>query len=249
MTFLIAMIYALIFVALCKTAIKRRPGIFYGLAIATAGLTIFYQRANLYEVFPEWVYTYVVSVFWRGAFATALFVIVMYLGAIDKKSSFAKQLMPIRGNLAIIASLITLAHSVVYGSYYVPALLSGKQFTTAQTWALILTVPLFLLMIVLMVTSFHSVRRRMKASHWKNLQRSAYVWFAILYVYLMVLFVPHAIKALNPASEDALFYRVNDVLSVVLYSAVFLTYFVLRIRKHLHKKDKSSVSVLHMAAR
>lgn len=248
MTFLIAMIYALIFVVLCKTAIKKHPGVFYILSIATAGLVIFYDLANLYELLPEWVYTYVVSVFRRGAFATALFVVVMYLGAVDKKSSFTKQLIPIRGNLAIIASLITLAHSFVYGSYYIPALLNGKQFNPTQTWALILTVPLFLLMILLMAISFTAVRRKIKPASWKRLQRSSYVWFALLYLYLMVLLVLHAMEALKPATETELFYRVNAILSVVLYSAVFLTYFVLRIRKHLHKKEKRSVYVLHTAA-
>lgn len=232
MIFLIALFEAFLFVYLFKGAIRKHPGIFYVLSMIIIALVVCYQKLNLYSVLPEWTYTYIVSVFWRGAFPTALFVIVMYMGALNKKSKIVKTLMPIRGYLSIIACLMTLAHSFVYGTYYVPAMLNTPQkLGPREIIALIITAPLFLIMIILMVTSFTKVRRRMKPLVWKNIQRLAYPWFALLYLYLMVLLVPSMIESLNPASEMELFYKINYVLSVLVYTAVFGGYLVLKIRK------------------
>ncbi|WP_394525180.1 ferric reductase-like transmembrane domain-containing protein [Lacrimispora sp. JR3] len=232
MIFLIALVEALIFVYFFRGAIRKQPGIFYVLSLGIIALMVCYQTFDLYSAWPEWTYIWIVSVFWRGAFPTALFVIVMYLGALNKKSKVVKALMPIRGYLSIIACLMTLAHSFVYGTYYVPAVLhTPQELGTRDIIALIITVPMFVIMIILMVTSFTKVRRRMKPLVWKKIQRLAYPWFALLYLYLMVLLIPNMIDAVNPAYEMDLFYRINYVLSILLYTAVFGGYLILKIRK------------------
>ena len=233
MIFLIALLEAFLFVYFCKGAIKKHPGVFYVLSVAIIAFCACYKIMNLYTVFPEWTYTYIISVFWRGAFATALFVIVMYIGALDRKSKIVKALMPIRGYLSIIACLITLAHSFAYGGYYIPTMINNPQELDLRgIIALIITLPLFTIMIILMVTSFIKVRRKMKPKVWKNVQRLAYPWFALLYIYLMVLFIPTVIESFDPASELSMFYKVNYILSVVIYTLVFVGYFILRIRKY-----------------
>lgn len=233
MIFLIALLEAFVFVYFCKGAIKKHPGVFYVLSVAIIAFCACYKIMNLYTVFPEWTYTYIISVFWRGAFATALFVIVMYIGTLDRKSKIVKALMPIRGYLSIIACLITLAHSFAYGAYYIPTMINNPQELDLRgIIALIITLPLFTIMIILMVTSFIKVRRKMKPKVWKNVQRLAYPWFALLYIYLMVLFIPTVIESFDPASELSMFYKVNYILSVVIYTLVFVGYFILRIRKY-----------------
>lgn len=233
MIFLIALLEAFVFVCFCKGAIKKHPGVFYVLSVAIIAFCACYKIMNLYTVFPEWTYTYIISVFWRGAFATALFVIVMYIGALDRKSKIVRALMPIRGYLSIIACLITLAHSFAYGAYYIPTMINNPQELDLRgIIALIITLPLFTIMIILMVTSFIKVRRKMKPKVWKNVQRLAYPWFALLYIYLMVLFIPTVIESFDPASELSMFYKVNYILSVVIYTLVFVGYFILRIRKY-----------------
>ncbi len=237
MIFLIALLEAILFVFFFKNAIRKRPAIFYVLSIAVIGFIVCYTKLNLYEVFPEWTYLYVISVFYRGAFSTALFVIVMYIGALNPKGKIVRALMPIRGYLSIIACLITLAHSFAYGIYYISAVLhTPNELDLRQILALILTVPLFLIMIVLMVTSFKSVRKKMNPRVWKNVQRLSYPWFAILYVYLMVLLVPSMLESLSTSSDMEMIYKVNYVLSVLLYSVVFGTYLILRVRKY--QKDQ-----------
>lgn len=233
MIFLTALLEAFVFVYFCKGAIKKHPGVFYVLSVAIIAFCACYKIMNLYTVFPEWTYTYIISVFWRGAFATALFVIVMYIGALDRKSKIVKALMPIRGYLSIIACLITLAHSFAYGAYYIPTMINNPQELDLRgIIALIITLPLFTIMIILMVTSLIKVRRKMKPKVWKNVQRLAYPWFALLYIYLMVLFIPTVIESFDPASELSMFYKVNYILSVVIYTLVFVGYFILRIRKY-----------------
>nr|WP_024835249.1 ferric reductase-like transmembrane domain-containing protein [Clostridium sp. 12(A)] len=233
MIFLTALLEAFVFVYFCKGAIKKHPGVFYVLSVAIIAFCACYKIMNLYTVFPEWTYTYIISVFWRGAFATALFVIVMYIGALDRKSKIVKALMPIRGYLSIIACLITLAHSFAYGAYYIPTMIKNPQELDLRgIIALIITLPLFTIMIILMVTSFIKVRRKMKPKVWKNVQRLAYPWFALLYIYLMVLFIPTVMESFDPASELSMFYKVNYILSVVIYTLVFVGYFILRIRKY-----------------
>ncbi|RKD29264.1 ferric reductase-like transmembrane domain-containing protein [Lacrimispora algidixylanolytica] len=240
MIFLIALLEAVLFVFLCKGAIKKHPGVFYVLSVAIIAFCACYKIMDLYSVFPEWTYTYIISVFWRGAFSTALFVIVMYIGALDRKSKVVKALMPIRGYLSIIACLITLAHSFAYGAYYIPTLFnSPKELDLRGIIALIITAPLFSIMILLMVTSFIKVRRKMKPQVWKKVQRLAYPWFALLYIYLMVLFIPSIIKSFDPASEISMFYRVNYVITIVVYNLVFGGYLILRVRKYRLDKARN----------
>lgn len=233
MIFLIALLEAILFVFFFKNAIRKHPAVFYILSIAVIGFIVCYTKLNLYEVFPVWTYQYIISVFYRGAFSTALFVIVMYIGALNPKGKIVRALMPIRGYLSIIACLITLAHSFAYGIYYIAAIFhTPDKLDLRQILALILTIPLFSIMIVLMVTSFKAVRKKMKPRVWKNVQHLSYPWFAILYLYLMVLLVPSMLEALSPSSDIAMLYRVNDILSVILYTLVFGVYFVLRVRKY-----------------
>lgn len=237
MIFLIALLEAILFVFLFKNMIRKRPAVFYVLSIAIIGFIVCYTKLNLYEVFPEWTYLYVISVFYRGAFSTALFVIVMYIGALNPKGKIVRALMPIRGYLSIIACLITFAHSFAYGIYYISAVFhTPDELDLRQILALILTVPLFLIMIILMVTSFKAVRKKMNPRVWKNIQRLSYPWFAILYVYLMVLLVPSMLESLSPSSDMEMIYKINYILSVLSYTVVFGTYLVLRVRKY--RKDQ-----------
>ncbi len=237
MIFLIALLEAILFVFFFKNTIRKHPAVFYVLSVAVIGFIVCYTKLNLYEVFPEWTYLYIISVFYRGAFSTALFVIVMYIGALNPKGKIVRALMPIRGYLSIIACLITLAHSFAYGIYYIAAVFkTPEELDLRQILALILTVPLFLIMIVLMVTSFKAVRKKMEPRVWKNVQRLSYPWFAILYVYLMVLLIPGMLESLNPASGVEMLYQVNYILSVLVYTVVFGVYLILRVGKY--KKDQ-----------
>ena len=68
--------------------------------------------------------------------------------------------------------------------------------------------------------SFKKVRKKMKASTWKKIQRTAYIFYALIYVHVLTFFIPKARMG-----------REGYFLSIVAYSVVFISYAVFRIRK------------------
>lgn len=77
-----------------------------------------------------------------------------------------------------------------------------------------------LALLVLGVTSFGFVERRMRTESWKRLQRWAYVFFGLVYVHLMLMLAPAASRGGEAA-----------VASVAVCTVVFGAYAVLRVRR------------------
>ena len=86
------------------------------------------------------------------------------------------------------------------------------------TVAFVLAIVLFVLLLVLGVTSFNMVKKRMKTESWKRLQRLSYVFFALVYAHLLLMLLPSALH--GAAAPQA---------NVAVYSVVFVGYFVLRL--------------------
>lgn len=61
---------------------------------------------------------YLINIFSRGTVAIALLTIVMYTGVLKNSSNVRKKLMSVRGELSIIASILTLGHNILYGMSY-----------------------------------------------------------------------------------------------------------------------------------
>jgi DMSO/TMAO reductase YedYZ heme-binding membrane subunit/uncharacterized protein with FMN-binding domain len=189
---------------------------------------------------PLWVNRWVVSLFSRGALATALFVAVMYAGALPVGSRLIKILMPIRAELSILASILTLTHNATYGlTYFKKMFTEPKLMSSSQFSAGIMTIILLCIMLPLTVTSFKAVRKKMKPKNWKKLHRSAYLFYGLIYLHVMLLSIPGAMKGQS-------YY----VISVLTYSIVFLSYGAMRARKAWRKKNPSvsSTAVPYAAA-
>lgn len=215
-----------------RTFIKKHSVLCYILA-AIISVSIFVGAVlGAAALLPLWVNRWVIALFSRGAFATALFVVVMYTGALPTGSRLIKALMPVRAELSILASILTLTHNASYGLTYFkrmfvePQLLSRSQFAAG-----ILTIILLCIMLPLTVTSFKTVRKKIKPKKWKKLHRSAYVFYALIYFHVMLLSIPGAVKDQN-------FY----VISVLVYSIVFLSYAAMRVRKAWKKRNSSVLS-------
>ena len=86
--------------------------------------------------------------------------------------------------------------------------------------ALALALALFALLVVLGVTSFNVVKKRMKKETWKRVQLLAYPFWGLVYVHLLLMLVPSALRGGAPAQ-----------MAVAVYSVVFVGYAVLRIRR------------------
>lgn len=134
--------------------------------------------------------------------------------------------MKIRGELSITAAILVLCHNFTYGITYFkmlfikPEALSATQFTAA-----LISLVLIIIMIVLTVTSFQAVRKKMKAKKWKQLQRTAYVFYGLMYVHIMLINIPYARLGLG-----------TYIANVVIYSIVFLGYAAMRIAKAVSAK-------------
>lgn len=172
--------------------------------------------------FSGWVGDWVWPIFSRGALASALFILVMWMGALPNGSSAIKTLMPLRGELSILACILTLGHNIAYGKTYFRLLFTRPDRLPAnQLSAALCSLVMIVIMLPLFVTSFKRVRRRMNGKSWKKLQRLAYLFYALMYVHVMLLNVPYAMKG-----------RVSYVVNVLVYSAIFLSYAICRLLKH-----------------
>ena len=225
MTLITGILFTIIFYSLTKDLIKKYPVIFYLGIYAWTGFVVYYYNMGFDRNFPTWFNEYFMKIFSRGIFATASFMIVMFLGTITKLNDFSKKLMAIRGEMSIMASLLVFSHNIIFGLRYFPILFTNpSSMPQRQLIASIITIFLLLMLIPLFVTSFKTVRRKMKAKSWKNLQKMAYPFFIGIYVHVMVLYSSN--------------WKENMV-GVVIYTLIYLAYIILRLRKRNIKMQKS----------
>ncbi|WP_250277960.1 ferric reductase-like transmembrane domain-containing protein [[Clostridium] colinum] len=226
----LSLVLALLFVLGLGNQIKKYPKFFYSLSVILVIAIGIYYQFKLKEVFPEWFTHYIVNPFKRGAFSTALFIIVMYTGILNSKWAITKKLYKIRGEISIIACIITLSHNFVYGftgkKHFITLFTHPQDMKLKYFIAAIISVIMICMMLPLMITSFQNVRKKMKYHTWKNIQRMAYPFFALIYIHTMVLFG-------TKASEKTL--------EIALYSVIFIGYGILRVAKAL--RSKSTVNV------
>ena len=225
MTLITGILFTIIFYSLTKDLIKKYPVIFYLGVYAWTGFVVYYYNMGFDRNFPTWFNEYFMKIFSRGIFATASFMIVMFLGTITKHNDFSKKLMAIRGEMSIMASLLVFSHNIIFGLRYFPILFTNpSSMPQRQLIASIITIFLLLMLIPLFVTSFKTIRRKMKAKSWKNLQKMAYPFFIGIYVHVMVLYSSN--------------WKENMV-GVVIYTLIYLAYIILRLRKRNIKMQKS----------
>ena len=219
MAFLISLVPALILCLPLGKRLRARPLPFYCAAVlldlAVAVCTFAGVR------FPGWFGNWVWPIFARGALAGAIFVLVMVTGAFPKGSWGMKRLLPIRGQLSILASILAVGHNVAYSKTYLM-----RMFTHAGSMPLptllsvICAVGTDLLMIPLFITSFPAVRKRMGQKKWKRLQRLAYPFYALLCAHILLLTVPNALRG-----------KPGYIVTVFVYTAVFVSYLLCRLMK------------------
>ena len=73
----------------------------------------------------------------KGFVSTALFILVMFAGALSKKWGITKKLLRVRAEMAILASILILPHFIIYTYKFLVRLFNWK--------ALILAVIIYLL--------------------------------------------------------------------------------------------------------
>lgn len=165
-----------------------------------------------------------------GALGGAFFILVMYMGTFSMKYKVFKQLRKNRAELSIIGGLMILPHNTFYLFqallFTLPnvnkmngiALWTNLMMFAAGVFAIAVMLPL-------LVTSFNFVHKKMQASKWKNLQEFAYIFYAMVYVQVMMVYIG------RPSSNTV-------TLNIVFYSVIFISYTILRVRKALNARKR-----------
>lgn len=222
MLLIISLIIVSLFIYFLKDSLKKHAGIYY-IGAAVISIAVFLIGFLPMSLFLK---NNILGIFAKGSLGTAMFVAVMYAGALPKGSKLIAPLMKIRGELSITAAILVLCHNFTYGiTYFKMLFIKPEALPATQLTAAIISLVLIIIMIVLTVTSFQAVRKKMKAKKWKQLQRTAYVFYGLMYVHIMLINIPYARLGLG-----------TYIANVVIYSIVFLGYAAMRIAKAVSAK-------------
>ena len=219
----LTLICSLAFFHFFGKALKKKPAVLYGICILLSLVSIFYPREGGLP-FLDFFFKKIMQ---RGVLAGSLFIWVMVAPVLPKSFSGRKTIYLLRGEMAICASLITLAHNLAFGGKYFGALFFGQgHISLMELHAAIVSCLMILLLIPLTVTSFQAVRRKMQGKTWKKLQNWSYLFYLLLYLHIFFIYQGAMIRG----KGDYFF-------TLMLYSFIFGFYGFLRIRQHRMQKE------------
>ena len=217
-------------------AVKKKPAVLYGICILLSLVSIFYPREGGLP-FLDFFFKKIMQ---RGILAGSLFIWVMLAPVLPKSFSGRKIIYLLRGEMAICASLITLAHNLAFGGKYFGALFLGQgHISLMELHAAIVSCLMILLLIPLTITSFQTVRRKMQGKSWKKLQNWSYLFYLLLYLHIFFIYQGALIRG-----------KGEYFFTLMLYSFIFGCYGFLRIRQYRVQKEtreKKAVPLLRIA--
>ena len=231
----ITLLCSLAFFHFFGKAVKKKPAVLYGICILLSLVSIFYPREGGLP-FLDFFFKKIMQ---RGVLAGSLFIWVMLAPVLPKSFSGRKTIYLLRGEMAICASLITLAHNLAFGGKYFGALFLGQgHISLMELHAAIVSCLMILLLIPLTITSFQTVRRKMQAKNWKRLQNWSYLFYLLLYLHIFFIYQGALIRG-----------KGEYFFTLMLYSFIFGFYGFLRIRQYRVQKEtreKKAVPLLRI---
>ena len=231
----ITLLCSLAFFHFFGKAVKKKPAVLYGICILLSLVSIFYPREGGLP-FLDFFFKKIMQ---RGVLAGSLFIWVMLAPVLPKSFSGRKTIYLLRGEMAICASLITLAHNLAFGGKYFDALFLGHgHISLMELHAAIVSCLMILLLIPLTITSFQAVRRKMQAKTWKRLQNWSYLFYLLLYLHIFFIYQGALIRG-----------KGEYFFTLMLYSFIFGFYGFLRIRQYRVQKEtreKKAVPLLRI---
>lgn len=224
MKLLLSIGISVVLLFLLEKQIKKYSAAFYIGAILV-GFTAAWMPSDW---IPTWLNTFITDYVRRGVIATSLFLIVMYAILMPPKSKAQKVFMGLRGEIAIIASLLILSHNIYYGKRYFHMLFTdAAKMQPAERMAAMCSLLMIALLIPLTITSFKTIRKKMPAKKWKKLQRWSYLYYALMYIHVATIFSPQIQRG-----------NMKYCVDLCIYTILFGTYATMRIRKYYLKKKK-----------
>lgn len=150
-------------------------------------------------------------------FIHPILVIIMYMGALNSKNQYVRRLMSIRKELSIIVGFPVLAHAVkrVFGTfpggwqfffdnetYMQSPRVSSALGSGITSFAFVLGLAMTILFLVLWITSFDSVHRKLGGRRWKKIQKWSYALYAMLFLHSLCLQVGGLISSNARATQQ-----------------------------------------------
>ena len=223
MIVILTLLCSLAFFHFFGKAVKKKPAVLYGICILLSLVSIFYPREGGIP-FLDFFFKKIMQ---RGVLAGSLFIWVMLAPVLPKSFSGRKTIYLLRGEMAICASLITLAHNLAFGGKYFGAVFFGQgHISLMELHAAIVSCLMILLLTPLTITSFQTVRRKMQGKSWKKLQNWSYLFYLLLYLHIFFIYQ----GALLRGKGEYFF-------TLMLYSFLFGFYGFLRIRQYRMQKE------------
>ena len=223
MIVILTLLCSLAFFHFFGKAVKKKPAVLYGICILLSLVSIFYPREGGLP-FLDFFFKKIMQ---RGILAGSLFIWVMIAPVLPKRFSGRKTIYLLRGEMAISASLITLAHNLAFGGKYFGAVFFGQgHISLMELHAAIVSCLMILLLIPLTITSFQTVRRKMQAKTWKKLQNCSYLFYLLLYLHIFFIYQGALIRG-----------KGEYFFTLMLYSFLFGFYGFLRIRQYRMQKE------------
>ena len=236
MILILTLLCTLAFFHFFGKSLKKKPAVLYGICILLSLVSIFYPR----EGGLPFLDLFFKKIMQRGVLAGSLFIWVMLAPVLPKSFSGRKTIYLLRGEMAICASLITLAHNLAFGGKYFGALFFRQgHISLMELHAAIVSCLMILLLIPLTITSFQRVRRKMQAKSWKKLQNWSYLFYLLLYLHIFFIYQGALIRG-----------KGEYFFTLMIYSFIFGFYGFLRIRQYRiqkESKEKKTFSLLRIA--
>ena len=143
----------------------------------------------------------IMEMFVNGIFGVSFLYIIMFTGALNKKSTISKKLVSIRKEYSILGFIFIIPHA----TNYVIELFS--DFGQIEYY---FGIAAFVVMIPLFYTSFSVIRKKYKYPAWKKLHRWSYLAYSLIFVHLLF---------------------VADTRDLIAYIVIFTPYIVMKLMK------------------
>lgn len=143
----------------------------------------------------------VTEMFVEGFVGFTLLAIVMFTGALNKKSTLSKRLMTVRKEYSILGFIFLLPH---FTTFFIELL---SDLTDLGHWIGLIA---FVIMIPLFYTSFSVIRKKYKFPVWKKLHRWSYLAYSLIFIHLLL---------------------VAEGRNLIIYCIIFIPYIVLKLLK------------------
>ena len=152
----------------------------------------------------------IMEMFLNGYVGLSFLFIIMFTGALKKKSILNKKFVSIRKEYSILGFIFIMPHAL----NYIIELFS--DFSQIEYWIGILA---FVVMIPLFITSFSKIRSLYKYPAWKKLHRWSYLAYTLIFVHLIL---------------------VADIRDMIAYIILFVPYLILKLIKeyNIYKAKK-----------